>query len=298
MPELGTFRDVSGKFKIKFFGPIQPMSVDQLPDAIPLMPADNACQKYWDQSDWLIPVVILEQWCQGDQDCWKAKTLALMSACERGEVKYQRTDGKSFDDSVWELFRRQLLIVERASFDAWVIKIEGHNPLKSLPRQTDAPVFTASPAWRGRDNSVTPPRPVAPFAKHAGSDDQAAATAITSPSQAHVVEMVAAKVGAQEVVLPAVTSDALTLAFRMHQDTHRNQTWWKERLGNPDRYSDLEPARISKGIPNRGNQRKPSAWNLALVAVWLIDKKHMTRERVIKVIEKSFPDHDSVIDWI
>ena len=176
--------------------------------------------------------------------------------------------------------------------------VGGTLTLKSLPRQTAAPVFTASPTWRNRDNSATPPRPVAPFAKHAGSDDQAAATAITSPSQAHVVEMVAAKVGAQEVVLPAVTSDALTLAFRMHQDTHRNQTWWKERLGNPDRYSDLEPARISKGIPNRGNQRKPSAWNLALVAVWLIDKKHMTRERVIKVIEKSFPDHDSVIDWI
>ena len=132
--------------------------------------ADLSCQKYWDASDWLIPEAILEQWCRGDRDCWKAKTLALLSACERGEINYQRSDGKSFDDPLWELFRRQILLVERSSFEAWVLKIEGRNPLGAVPRAGAVMMQPARPAWTdgGDDVRSATPTPVAAPAIPAG----------------------------------------------------------------------------------------------------------------------------------
>ncbi len=173
------------------------------------MPSETDCQKYWDASDWLSPVAILEQWCQGDRDCWKAKSLALVSACERGEINYERSDGKTFEDPVLELFRRQLLLIERASFEAWVIKIEGRNPLNSPTRPPAAPKLTARPAWLDRGDSVAVaqpvPQPALETATDAGKDDQATATAkVAHPDDS---------------VLPSVSSQALTEAFRKRSDS-------------------------------------------------------------------------------
>ena len=256
------------------------------------MPSETDCQKYWDASDWLSPVAILEQWCQGDRDCWKAKSLALVSACERGEINYERSDGKTFEDPVLELFRRQLLLIERASFEAWVIKIEGSNPLNSPTRPPAVSKLTARPAWLDRGDSVAVaqpvsqpvPEPAIETATDAGKDDQATATAKVAPRD--------------DSVLPSVSSQALTEAFRKRIDSYENRQWWQERLGNPGRYDGLMEARASKGQPNRGGTRVASTWHLATIAKWLINKNHMSRERVIAVIERHFPAHDSLIDSI
>ena len=248
------------------------------------MPTETFCLKYWDASDWLTPVVILEQWCKGDQECWRAKTLALVSACERGEVSYQRSDGKTFNDPVFELFRRQLLLIERASFEAWVIKIEGCNPLNV--HKTHAPVAShlARPAWLDSSKSVAEPQPVLPADSDTEISDPVGLTPQAAPGAANKSR--------------AVTSHDLIQAFRKHVDPLQNKSWWEERLSNPGRYQGLESARMSLGRLNRGGQRTVSTWCLADIATWLITKKHMSRERVIKVIEKQFPDYDVLIEYL
>lgn len=248
------------------------------------MPIETSCQKYWDASDWLTPVAILEQWCQGDQECWKAKALALVSACERGDVNFQRSDGKTFNDPVFELFRRQLLLIERASFEAWVIKIEGCNSLNAQNRPATAPKPVARPAWADIGKNVAEPQPARQADSDAGTEDQAIVTPQTAP-------------GAANKSRP-VTSHDLIQAFRRHVDPLQNKSWWEERLSNPGRYQGLEMARISLGRLNRGGQRTVSTWCLADIATWLITKKHMSRERVIKVIEKQFPDYDVLIEYL
>ncbi|NBU45677.1 MAG: hypothetical protein EBS37_16665, partial [Betaproteobacteria bacterium] len=59
----------------------------------------------------------------------QAKLQALLSACERGEVNYRRSDGKWFDDPVHELYQRRKLLIERQSFNRWCTKLEGKSPL-------------------------------------------------------------------------------------------------------------------------------------------------------------------------
>ncbi|MBZ4209865.1 MAG: hypothetical protein LAD29_01960 [Rhodoferax sp.] len=195
-------------------------------------------------------MAILEHWCQGDRDCWKAKSLALVSACERGEINYERSDGKTFEDPVLELFRRQLLLIERASFEAWVIKIEGSNPLNSPTRPPAVSKLTARPAWLDRGDSVAVaqpvsqpvPEPAIETATDAGKDDQATATAKVAPLDNNV--------------LPSVSSQALTEAFRKRSDSYKNRQWWQERLGNP--------GRLVSDVQVKPPRRKP-AWNLASV---------------------------------
>jgi hypothetical protein len=128
------------------------------------------------------------------------------------------------------------------------------------------------------------PEPAIETATDAGKDDQATATAKVAPLDNNV--------------LPSVSSQALTEAFRKRSDSYKNRQWWQERLGNPGRYDGLMEARASKGQPNRGGTRVASTWHLATIAKWLINKNHMSRERVIAVIERHFPAHDSLIDSI
>lgn len=94
----------------------------------------DTCDHYWEHADWLPPWYILDRWCQRDDRYRQAKYEALLTACERGDVKYGRRDGKGFDDPVRELAERRILTIERISFDAWAIRLEGQSPLAAPPR--------------------------------------------------------------------------------------------------------------------------------------------------------------------
>ncbi len=63
--------------------------------------------------------VIVDYWCNRNEQCKEAKRHALLSALDRGDVRYQRLDGKPYEDPVYDLYRRGLILVERESFLEW-----------------------------------------------------------------------------------------------------------------------------------------------------------------------------------
>lgn len=105
----------------------------------------NNCDPYWEHADWLPPWYILDHWCQQDALCRQAKQQALLSACERGDINYRRSDGKTFDDPIHELSSRGILLIERDSFDAWAISLDGTSPLPARPRKQPPYPVWASP---------------------------------------------------------------------------------------------------------------------------------------------------------
>ena len=82
------------------------------------------CSQYMDSAEWLRLSDILNDWCKLDQSCKEIKKLAILGACERQEIEYDRNDGKSFDDPVNELYGRGLLIINKRSFNQWKLKFE------------------------------------------------------------------------------------------------------------------------------------------------------------------------------
>ncbi len=54
---------------------------------------------YWTQSDWWPVWLVLERWGVPESQCLEAKRQALLSACERGQVQWRRSDGKPYDRS-------------------------------------------------------------------------------------------------------------------------------------------------------------------------------------------------------
>lgn len=84
----------------------------------------NDCSKYADQAEWLRISDILNDWCKADRTCREVKELAILGACENGEIEYTRNDGKTFDDPVVELYGRGLLLINKNSFNEWKQRIE------------------------------------------------------------------------------------------------------------------------------------------------------------------------------
>ncbi|MBJ8452859.1 hypothetical protein I6M90_16050 [Acinetobacter bereziniae] len=82
------------------------------------------CSQYMDSAEWLRLSDILNDWCKLDQSCKEIKKLAILGACERHEIEYDRNDGKSFDDPVNDLYGRGLLIINKRSFNQWKLKFE------------------------------------------------------------------------------------------------------------------------------------------------------------------------------
>ena len=74
---------------------------------------------YWTQSDWWPVWLVLERWGVPEPQCLEAKRQALLSACERGQVQWRRSDGKPYDDPIHELAARNRVLIERSSFMAW-----------------------------------------------------------------------------------------------------------------------------------------------------------------------------------
>lgn len=81
---------------------------------------DTKCSQYWGIAEYLPLDAVLDYWCDGQEyDCRNAKKYALIGACERRDVLYARTDGKTFNDPILELIGRNMLIIHRESFQKW-----------------------------------------------------------------------------------------------------------------------------------------------------------------------------------
>lgn len=101
----------------------------------------NECSKFWNYSDYLPLEQVVIYWCQQSghsaAHCIEAKKSAIAKACEDGEISYKRTDGKTFEDPVYDLACRGLLAVDRDSFDQWITANFGDvSPLPAKPLAT------------------------------------------------------------------------------------------------------------------------------------------------------------------
>ena len=250
----------------------------------------TSCDPYWEEADWLPPWYILDRWCQRDEACIQAKLQALLSACERGDVQYRRSDGKTYDDPVHELSSRGKLLIHRQSFNQWCTALEGETPLAGgMP----AMVAPAVPSWAHQH------RIQAPTAWATVSESEPSVVGISTPVENAKTEATAPEADApdadgdlpvEELRKRAVTADDIIHAFRVKPDSHQNHKWWTERFTNPNRYKKILTARVQKGKASRGGQHFPSWWNPFLIASWLIAERHMPRERVLRILQQSFPE--------
>lgn len=91
----------------------------------------NDCSVYFDYAEWLKLSDILNDWCKADRSCREIKQMAILGACENGEIEYARSDGKNFDDPVIDLQGRGILLINKKSFNNWKNKVE--QPKKNQP---------------------------------------------------------------------------------------------------------------------------------------------------------------------
>lgn len=96
----------------------------------------NDCSRYSDYAEWLRLSDILNDWCKTDITCREVKRLAILGACENGEIEYTRDDGKTFDDPVIDLQGRGILLINKNSFNEWKNRIEHKNtaPIKTVSK--------------------------------------------------------------------------------------------------------------------------------------------------------------------
>lgn len=297
---------------------------------------NNTCNPIWEHADWLPPEYILDRWCQQDARCRYAKQQALLSACERGEVYYRRSDGKTFDDPIHELSARGILLIDRDSFVAWATAIEGQSPLPARPpAQPPYPGWAPPGAYRFDEEQwnwvpVTPPVRSPPPAQPTNTaplpfdpptwvkemcaaEAAATASALTAGSADEENEDVDWD---EELVSPAdvkpdydtypsedelrklgVPTDEIISAFQVEDTRHQNEKWWKERMGNVSRSNkSLGNALVQKGLKNRGAKSYPSWWRPDLVARWLIDAGHLGGYKVAPVLRKEFPKWAKLFD--
>ncbi|NAR56433.1 hypothetical protein GPS50_05830 [Acinetobacter haemolyticus] len=71
--------------------------------------------------------------------------MAILGACENGEIEYTRDDGKTFDDPVIDLQGRGILLINKNSFNEWKNRIEQKNtPLNKTASKTNLLDFVNS----------------------------------------------------------------------------------------------------------------------------------------------------------
>jgi hypothetical protein len=284
----------------------------------------NNCDPYWEHADWLPPWYILDHWCQQDALCRQAKQQALLSACERGDINYRRSDGKTFDDPIHELSSRGILLIDRDSFVAWATAVDGQSPLPARPRKQPPYPGWASPddyrfdeeQWDwvpvtplvrptppAQPTNTPPSLPVTPPAwvlEKWAAENKAIATSFgAAPADSAPEEIIeAADEKANDDTYPSedelrklgVPADEIISAFQVEDTRHKNEKWWKERMGNVSRANkSLGDALVQKGLPNRGAERYPSWWRPDLVAHWLIDARHLGSHKVAPILRKEFP---------
>ena len=98
----------------------------------------NDCARYWAYSDELPIDQVVTYWCEKSgfsaEHCKAGKRAAIIKACNDQAIKYGRSDGKTFQDSVEILAGQGILTIERKSFDIWVTEnFEDESPLPERP---------------------------------------------------------------------------------------------------------------------------------------------------------------------
>lgn len=282
---------------------------------------NDTCDPYWEHADWLPPWYILDLWCQQDARCRQAKLQALLSACERGEVEYRRSDGKTFDDPIHELVSRGILLIDRDSFDAWATSVDGKSPLPTRPRNPPPYPGWASPGSHRFDETqwawVSASTPAATQASAGPANtlpsEKAMPLAVASDTRlagsvAHELDATttarddaesnhATYLSEAELRKLGVPTDEIISAFQVEDTRHENEKWWRERLANVSRANkQLASALVQKGLPNRGGERYPSWWRPDLVAHWLIDARHLGSYKVAPILRKEFPKWAKLFD--
>jgi len=102
----------------------------------------HQCSAYWNESRYLPISAVVDYWCEGDPNCYKAKFFALVAACEEGEIEYTRVDGKKFEDPILDLARKDILLIHRESFEKWIQKFPTEKVGDILPlRSTTETVY-------------------------------------------------------------------------------------------------------------------------------------------------------------
>ena len=255
--------------------------------------SSSDCTPYWDEADWLIPLYILERWCQGDEVCMQAKLQAMLSACERGEVNFRRSDGKTFDDPLHELFRRGKLLIERNSFNQWCIKLEGKSPLTGHSPSTANPT-PPTPSWAHESLVHVPGTPF--ISKDLQSQIKAQTDPlIVSPDEGQLLDGPEAlsdveNLSETELRKLGVPSDEIIDAFIVFINAGENRKWWEKRIAGAKRNKPLLKARIKAGKSSKGEQRNQSWWDPVLIASYLIQGNHMPPKKVVRILDESFPD--------
>ena len=88
-------------------------------------------------------------------------------------------------------------------------------------------------------------------------------------------------------------------AFKVRSDPKENAQWFRERMSNIKRANKgLAAALVQKGLPSRGMQHYSSYWRPDLVAAWLVSKGHMSRHRVIHILQTRFPEWADLADYL
>ncbi|MCG9254666.1 hypothetical protein MHJ25_14135 [Acinetobacter baumannii] len=92
----------------------------------------NDCSIYSEHAEWLKLSDILNDWCKTDRTCREVKQMAILGACENGEIEYTRNDGKTFDDPVIDLQGRGILLINKKSFNDWKNRVEKPKTVPNL----------------------------------------------------------------------------------------------------------------------------------------------------------------------
>ncbi len=256
-------------------------------------PIPTICDPYWEEANWLPPWYILERWCQRDEACMQAKLQALLSACERGDIQYRRSDGKTYADPAHELFRRGKLLIQRQSFNRWCTALEGKTPLSGGTPSTLVP---AVPVWAQHHQPSTPvatiqPVTLKPAASPVMVTVMADAPVSADENEADTPDAANEDQPEEELRKRAVTADEIIKAFRVKTLSKQNKDWWNERFTNAtSRYPSILCARVQMGKASQGKLRFPSWWSPLLIASWLISSKHLSRDQAVRMLEHSFPD--------
>ena len=85
--------------------------------------------------------------------------------------------------------------------------------------------------------------------------------------------------------------------FVVNANADSNNAWWRARMRDAKRYK-LESCRGSAGQPGK---KDSSMWFPERIAGWLVDKRHMSAERVSAVLRKHFPecaDYADMLDFV
>mgnify|MGYP006107136769 FL=1 len=93
---------------------------------------NKTCNAIWDLADYFPVDDAIQRWCDGSPSCMDARKNALLSALDRGEVKYRRSDDKTFSDSLYELYSLKLILVERESFLLWAKSVSDEVEAQTL----------------------------------------------------------------------------------------------------------------------------------------------------------------------